>query len=410
MARGGVRGPRTSTSRCAGGRQLDVCLHVLGTIHRPPDPATASTMPSRRDNPVRPRRGERLEGPAHALARGRRGTRTGALERFLEAGGAALLAHPGLDDRRDCGGPSTAACVRRSASTLLPMISPRHRPGPGTALRRRPLHLLLPVPRPRAPRPPPDGTEEGEELVHPQPRHPAAVRQVVLDLETEVRPAARAALAELAGRSRPAGRDPSTERRIEECPLVAFSPANARAPNRVSARRHDRRHADGEMLCGRTARPTPDPVPASTVGRSWSRPIRQAAGWRVSGKLDREYWRLKPRERIRGAPRTPSLKPGHGRLLPDAEAGSPVPTPGKDKEALRELASLAGGRTPGRAERLTGTVMRDHVGKAGSAFGHPWPRPTSAVLARQLHQNRSKRSFLALHTGQTSGGPSRAQR
>jgi hypothetical protein len=109
--------------------------------------------------------------------------------------------------------------------------------------------------------------------------------------------------------------------------------------------------------------------------------VKRLAGRRVSGKLDREYRRLKSLESgIRGSSRTPSLKLDIAGWYRTLKREFPVLARLEDKEAFRELSAMAASRMPGRAERLIEEIaMRDHAGSPSSAFR---PSLASADLRR----------------------------
>ncbi len=367
--------------------RLDVCLHVLGRlIDRPDLRETASTHALgaatildglAAENVSEDQRDALRKGPAWDTVRER-------LERFLEAGGAALLVHPELDDRRRrILARSIAASIRKytAPDDLSPAIDPDRYP----PFVRRFLSTFFPVLAREHPEPPPYGIEEGEEVVYSSDHVTLPLSQAVLYLETEVLPDLARRLAESPGDPALQEEIRSTERRIEECRRLRFFPRST--PVLLEQGFHTGGmtgyNADGEMLV-RIALPV-----QFRSGTNLDRRmelvradlVKRLAGRKVSGKLDREYRRLKSlASGIRGSSRTPSLKLDTVDCYRMLKREFPVLARLEDKEAFRELASMAGGRMPGRAERLIGEiVMRDHVGKAGSAFR---PSLASADLRR----------------------------
>jgi hypothetical protein len=350
--------------------RLDVCLHVLGRLADRPDlrataaehalGAAAILDGLAGENVSEDQRAELRRGPAWDEVRER-------LARFLEGGGAALLAHPDLDDRRRrILARGIAASIRKytTPDDRSPAIDPDRYP----PLVRRLLAAFFPVLARRHPEPPPYGIEEGEEVEYRSDHVTLPLSQAMLYLETEVHPDLERRLAQSPG-------DPDlqreirlTEERIEECRRLRFFPRST--PVLLERGFHTEGmteyNADGEMLV-RIALPVRFRSGTNLDRRMElvrSDLVRRLAGRRVSEKLDREYRRLKSLESgIRGSSRTPSLKldpVGSFRML---KREFPVLARLEDKEAFRELAAMAGGARAGRAERLIeDMVTGDHAG------------------------------------------------
>jgi hypothetical protein len=350
--------------------RLDVCLHVLGRFADRPDlrettaahaiGAVAILDGLAGENISEDQRAALRQGPAWDGVRDR-------LQAFLAAGGAALLAHPDLDDRRRrILARSIAASIRKYATPddLSPAIDPARYP----PFVRRFLSTFFPVLAREHPEPPPYGIEEGEEVVYSSDHITLPLSQAVLYLEAELLPDLERRLADAPG-------DPGlqeeirlTRQRVEECRRLRFFPRST--PVLLEQGFHTEGltaySADGEMLVRIR-------LPATfRSGTNLDRRmeliradlVKRLAGRRISGELDREYRRLKSLESgIRGSSRTPSLKLDSIGCFRALKHEFPVLARLEDKEAFRELAAVSGDRFPGRAERLIAEIVtRDHRG------------------------------------------------
>jgi hypothetical protein len=354
--------------------RFDVCLHALGRLADRPDLRETATVHALGaaaildglggENVSEDQRGELRKGPAWDAVRER-------LERFLGAGGAALLANPDLDDRRRrILSRGIAASIRKylAADDLSPAIDPDRYP----PLVRRFLAMFFPVLARGHPEPPPYGIEEGEEVVYSSDHVTLPLSQAIAYMETEVLPDLERRLAQSPGDAGLQEEIRLTERRIEECRRMRFFPRST--PVLLEQGFHTAGmtaySADGEMLV-RIALPV-----RFRSGTNLDRRmelvradlVKRLAGRRVSQKLDREYRRLKSLESgIRGSSRTPSLKLDAVGCFRVLKREFPVLSRLEDKEAFRELAAMAGSRMPGRAERLIeALVTQDHEGAPGS--------------------------------------------
>jgi len=351
-----------------------VCLHALGRLADRPDLREAASAIAlgaatildglAGENVSEDQRNELRRGPAWEAVRER-------LARFLDAGGAALLTHPDLDDRRRRTlARSIAASIRKytAADDRSPAIDPARYP----PLVRRFLSKFFPVLAREHPERPPYGIEEGGEVEYSSDHVTLPLSQAVLYLESELLPDLERRLAASPGDPDLQREIRSAERRIEECRRLRFFPRST--PVLLEQGFHTggmtAYSADGEMLV-RIALPV-----RLRSGTNLERRmelvradlVKRLAGRRVSEKLDREYRRLKSLESgIRGSSRTPSLKldsVGSYRVL---KREFPVLARLEDKEAFRELCAMADSGMPGRAERLIeGLVARDHRGTPGN--------------------------------------------
>jgi hypothetical protein len=351
-----------------------VCLHVLDRLADRPDlRETASTHALGAaavldglagENVSEDQRAVLRQGPAWDAVRDR-------LRDFLAAGGAALLAHQDLNDRRRrILARSIAASIRKY--TVPDDLSPALDPDRYPPIVRRFLSTFFPVLVRAHPEPPPYGIEEGEEVVYSSDHVTLPLSQAVFYLETEVLPDLQRRLGESPGDPGLQEEIRRTEQRIEECRRLRFFPRST--PVLLEQGFHTggltAYNADGEMLV-RIALPV-----KIRSGTNLDRRmelvradlVKRLAGRRVSEKLDREYRRLKSLESgIRGSSRTPSLKLDPVGCFRTLKREFPVLARLEDKEEFRQLSAAAGGRMSGRAERLIEEiVMRDHEGKPGS--------------------------------------------
>jgi len=354
--------------------RLDVCLHVLGRLAERPDlreTATAHALGATAildglagENVSEDQRAELRSGPAWEAVRER-------LERLLAAGGAALLAHPDLDDRRRrILARGIAASIRKyaTADDLSPAIDPDRYP----PLVRRLLATFFPVLARRHPEPPPYGIEEGEELTYSSGHLTLPLSQAILYMETEVLPELERRLARSPGDRDLQAEIRLTEQRIEECRRLRFFPRST--PVLLEQGFHTEGmtaySADGEMLV-RVALPV-----RFRSGTNLDRRmelvradlVKRLAGRRVSETLDREYRHLRSlASGIRGSSRTPSFKLDAVGCFRQLKREFPALARLEDKEAFKQLAAMAGSRVPGRAERLIGEIVaRDHAGEPGT--------------------------------------------
>jgi len=350
--------------------RLDVTLHALGRLAERPELRETAASHARGaaaildglagENVSEDQRAELRTGPAWEAVRER-------LERFLGAGGAALLAHPELDDRRRrILARSIAASIRKyaAADDLSPAIDPDRYP----PLVRRLLATFFPGLARRNPEPPPYGIEEGEEVEYRSDHVTLPLSQAILYLETEVLPDLERRLAQSPGDAALQARIRLAEQRIEECRRLRFFPRST--PVLLEQGFHTAGmtaySADGEMLV-RFALPVRFRS-GTTLDRRMELVradlVKRLAGRWVSETLDREYRRLKSlASGIRGSSRTPSLKLDAVGCFRHLKREFPALARLEDKDAFRELASMAGSPMPGRAERLIGEIVaRDHAG------------------------------------------------